>query len=419
MEVYLTGINYSRASATIRERLASGVSQLKDALLLLGNRVSEGVILSTCNRIEIYTLGNENLHAESAAINFLKTQTNLSDADLLTHIYLYRNERAIKHLFCVASGLDSVIIGEFEILGQVNRALEEAEKRGLVGLPLRSLFRQAIATGRRVRKETGISRSAHSVSSVAVELAANAIGDISHSKVLVIGAGEAGRLVAKAARDRGAQQVFIATRDQKKALATAAILDGSPVPMNSLDQLLTTSDIVISCTAAPHLILKYHRVAEAMSTRPGRPLVIIDIAVPRDVEPEVGQIDNVFLYDINDFTKIAELNRHQRQGEIQQATKLIDDEVNRFTCWWQALEVRPTISALVKKAETIRQAQLSLTLKKLPDLSDEERQRLEAMTKSIVQKILHEPIQCLKNDTGKREEYLWAVSELFHLDRED
>jgi glutamyl-tRNA reductase len=417
MEACLTGVNYNRAPAEIRERLAVGIGQLEDALSSFSNYASEGIILSTCNRTEVYTLNGQGHQTDSAVISFLKAQTNLPDADLLPHIYLYHNEKAIKHLFCVASGLDSMIIGEFEILGQIYRALEEAEKRNLVSLPLRSLFQQAIGVGRRARKATSISRGALSVSSAAVELAAEIIGDISRSRILVIGAGEAGRLVAKAAKERQAQEVFIATRNQDKASAIATISDGKPICTDSLDRALTASDIVISCTAAPHFILKRHRIAEAMLARPERPLVIIDMAVPRDVEPEVRQVDNVYLYDIDDFTKIAELNRQQRQGELQQAIELVDDEVRKFTQWWQALEARPTISALAKKAENIRQAQLNMTLKKLPSLSNEERANLDAMTKSIVQKILHEPIQHLQKNSDQ-EAYIKVINELFGLDKD-
>ena len=415
MEVYVIGINYSQTPPVIREKLATGIGRLEDALLSLRTYVAEGVIVATCNRTEIYTSDDENSQVNSAATNFLKAVTELSDAELLPHIYFYQGKEAIKHLFCVASGLDSMIIGEFEVLGQLNRAIEEAEERGLVGLALRKLFHHAIGVGRRVRTETGISRSALSVSSVAVEMAAKVIGDVDQSKVLVIGAGEAGRLVAKAAKERGAAQVSIATRNQEKASAIAAMLNGRPVHMKDLDEELTTTDIVISCTAAPHFILKYPRVVQIMKARPERPLAIIDIAVPRDVEPEVGQIDNVSLYDIDDFTKIAEINRRQRQQEIQQATELIDDEVERFSYWWQTLEARPTISALIKKMENIRQVQFARTVKKLPNLSDEERASLEAMTKSIVQKVLHEPIRHLKESQDK-EAYIRLVKKLFGLD---
>ena len=418
MEVCVVSINYSQTPVVIRERLAVGSNQLRDALILLHNYVSQGIILSTCNRIEVYTLVDKGCPAELAGINFLKARSDLADADLLPYIYLYQSEAAIKHLFCVASGLDSMIIGEFEILGQLNQALGEAEKTCQLGLPLRGLFRQAVRAGRRVRKETGISKNALSVSSVAVDLATEVVGDIRNCKVLVIGAGEAGRLAAKAIRERGGSQIVVASRSREKASALAATLGGDFVSMDNLIQELSVSDIAISGTAAPHLILKFHTVEEAMSARPERPLVLIDIAVPRDVEPGVRQIDNVFLYDINDFTKIVELNREQRQSEIQRAMEIIDDEVGRFTHWWQALEAKPTISALVSKAENIRQTQLGMTLKRLPGLSDEERASLEAMTKSIVQKILHDPIRYLKKNTRKKEDYIRIMNEVFRLDKE-
>jgi len=418
MKVCVVGVNHNTAPIATLGKVAISGHRLQDALLLLHNYVSQGIILSTCNRVEVYTLADKSSSAEFASINFLKAQANLSGSDLLPHIYAYHGEVAIRHLFKVASGLDSMIIGEFEILGQVRRAVEEAQKGHLLGLPLLNLFRRAVRVGRRVRNETGISRNALSVSSVAVDLAAGVVGNIRRSRVLVIGAGEAGRLVAKAVRERGASQITVASRSEERASTLVAMLGGSSVSMDNLKHELTTSDIVISCTGAPHLILKVPIVEEAMSARSKRPLVIIDIAVPRDVEPEVKQVSHVFLYDIDDLTKVSELNSRQRQREVQRAMEIIDEEVKKFTSWWQALEVKPTISALVKKAENIRQAQLNLTLKKLPRLSNEERANIEAMTKSIVQKILHEPLQCLKKNTDKKEGYIQAINELFGLNGE-
>ena len=418
MKVCLVGVKYGTTPIAIRERLAIGSSQLGDALLLLHNYVSEGVILPTCNRTEVYTVTDKGSSPESTVIPFFKAWVNLSDADLLPYTYIHQDEAAIKHLFCVASGLDSLVIGEFEILGQLDRALKEAEKMHLAGLPLVSLFHQALGVGRRVRTETGISRKALSVSSVAVELAAAVVGDISNCQILVIGAGEAGRLVAKAAKERGGRQITIASRSQERASALATTLGGDSVSLDNLAQELSNSDIVITGTAAPHLIVRPPMVKEAMSARPKRPLVIIDIAVPRDVDPEVKQIDNVFLYDINDFTSIIESNREQRENEMQMALKIVEEETERFISRWRAYEVKPIITALVTKAENVRQAQFSKTLKKLPGLSDEERASLEAMTKSIVQKILHEPIQCLKKNTHKKEDYTQVVNELFHLEKE-
>ena len=418
MKVSLVGVNYSKTPVAIREKLTIGSTQFQDALSLLGNHISQGIIIATCNRVEIYSVTDKDHSPELALTTFLKSWANLPDTDLFPYTYIHHDEAAIKHLFCVASGLDSMLIGEHEILGQIKYALKQAEQAGLVGLPLRRLFQQAIGVGRRVRTETRISKNALSVSSVAVELATTVVGNFSRCKILVVGAGEAGSLVAKAVKERGGRQITVASRSPEKASALAATLGAKPISLDDLASMLGTTDIIISGTSAPHLVLRFPAIEEVMSTRPRRPLVIIDIAVPRDVDPRVKQIDNVFLYDINDFTDIVELNREQRKSEMQKAMEVVEDEVERFIFRWLAYEVKPTITTLVTKAESIRQAQFSKTLKKLPGLSDEEQASLETMTKSIVQKILHEPIQCLKRNTHKKRDYIQVINELFHLDKE-
>ena len=417
MQIHIAGVNHSTTPIEIRERLAVSNDRLFDALSLLREYVSQGLILSTCNRIEAYSVV-ESSDSFQPGIDFFKAWANISDADLSPYIYCYQNEAAVRHLFRVASGLDSMIIGEFEILGQVKNSLEEANKARMVEHPLRTLLHQALRVGRQVREETGISKNALSVSSVAVELAAKAIGDLTRCKALVIGTGEAGRLVAKALKERGIAQITATSRSYEKASALAKSLGGSSVDIGSLGQELTGCDIAISCTGAPHLILDLKTLENAMSARANQPLVIIDIAVPRDVDPEVGRLSNVFLYDIDDFTHISERNRKQRETETQKAMEIIESEVKRFTSRWQTMEVKPLISSLVEKAEAIRQAQLKMTLKKLRRLSTEEQQSLEAMTEAIVQKILHGPIQRLKKDAHERDDYIRLVTELFQLDKD-
>ena len=419
MQIHLVGVNHSTTPIEIREKLAVSRRQLSNALLLLHNHVPQGLILSTCNRTEIYSVSDSGCSSQSGSIDFLKAWADIPDGDLSPYLYTYQNEAAVKHLFCVASGLDSMIIGEFEILGQVRQSLAEAKKTHLLELPLRNLFQQAIRVGRRVREKTGISRNALSVSSVAVELAAKAIDDFGNSKVFIIGTGEAGRLVAKALKERGVSQIVVTSRSYEKASSLAAMLGGNSVNISDLGKELAICDIVISCTGAPHQILDLCTVEDAIRARPNRPLVVIDIAVPRDVEPEVRQINNVFLHDIDDLTQLSELNRKQRETETQKAMEIIEAEVKRFTSWWQAIEVKPVVSSLVKKAEDIRQAQLNATLKKLRGLSPEEQQHLEAMTKAIVQKMLDDPIRCLKENVQRREDYVPLVNELFHLDMEE
>ena len=417
MQVCVAGVNHQKTPVSIRGKLAIGADRIQQALFSLSKNVSPGVILSTCNRTEVYVLTVENCTVEPSIINFLNARSNLPQAEILPYIYSYRGEIAVRHLFRVASGLDSMIIGEFEILGQVKRALEEAEKTTLVELPLLEFFRHAIRVGRRVRNETGISKNAISVSSVAVDLAVRGVTDIHQSTVVVIGAGEAGRLVAKATKERGVSQIVVVSRYKEKGTALANMLNGTWMPMENLRQELTTADIVISCSGAPHSILKGGLVEEVMNTRPEHPLVIVDIAVPQDVEPQVRQIKNVFLYDIDELTKLSDSNQKRRQREILTAMQIVDEEVEKFAAHWQELEVKPVISALVKKAENIRQDQLARTLKKLPELSTEELASLQAMTKAIAHKILFNPIQCLKSN-HHREDFIQMTKELFGLDRE-
>ena len=417
MQIHIAGVNHSTTPIEIRERLAVSNDCFSDALNLLREHVSQGLILSTCNRIEVYSVA-ESSESSQPGIDFFKAWAHISDSEILPYIYHYQNEAAVRHLFRVASGLDSMIIGEFEILGQVKNSLEEANKARMVGHPLRTLLHQALRVGRQVREETGISKNALSVSSVAVALAAKAIGDLTRCKALVIGTGEAGRLVAKALKERGIAQITATSRSYEKASALAKTLGGSSVDIGSLGQELINCDIAISCTGAPHLILDLKTLENAMSARANQPLVIIDIAVPRDVDPAVGRLSNVFLYDIDDFTHISERNRKQRETETQKAMEIIESEVKRFTSRWQTMEVKPLISSLVEKAEAIRQAQLKMTLKKLRRLSTEEQQSLEAMTEAIVQKILHDPIQRLKRDAHGRDDYIRLVTELFQLDKD-
>lgn len=418
MQIHVVGVNHSTTPIKVREKLAVSSSHLSDALLLLGDYVSQGLILSTCNRTEVYSASDSDCSSKPG-IDLLKAWAKTPDADLLPYLYFYENEAAVKHLFRVAGGLDSMIIGEYEILGQVKRCLEEAEKAQMVQVPLRNLFHQALQVGRRVREKTGISKNALSVSSVAVDLAAKVISDFSNCKALVIGTGEAGRLVAKALKERDVPQITTTSRSYETASALAAALGGSAVNIGNLGEELGACDIVISCTGAPHFILDLRTVEDAMQARSNRPLVVIDIAVPRDVESEVRQISNVFLYDIDDLTQLSELNRKQRETETRRAMEIVKAEVERFVSWWQATEVKPVISSLMKKAEDIRQTQLDMTLKKLRKLSPKEQESLEAMTKAIVQKILHDPIQSLKNNVHRKEDYVPLVNELFQLDKEE
>lgn len=415
MRISLVGIDHQTTPIAVREKVAISTKKLYDALPVLRSYIPRGIILSTCNRTEVYTIDSDAHHAERSSLDFLKAHVNIPDIDLLQHVYLFENRTAVEHLFRVASGLESMIVGEFEVLGQVGHALEVAEGAGMVNLPLRHIFQSAIRTGRRVREETGISRNALSASSVAVNLAAGIVGDLKRGKMLVIGAGEAGRLVAKAAKDRGISHMVVVGRTQERASALASQLGGTPISPGNLGEELLTTNIVVTCAGAPHRILSVDQVKRAMEKR-SLPLVIIDIAVPRNVEPAVGQIRNVFLYNIDDLTELSALNRKQREDEIQKATQIIDDELDKFALWWQEFKVRPLIRAMMSKAEEIRRSHFDRTVKKLPHLTEEEQYSLEMMTKAIVSKILKDPVQYLKINGS--ENYAKMVREIFRLNEE-
>ncbi len=416
MNASLVGVDHRTAPVAIREKAAIRAEQLQDSMLLLRSHISQGVILSTCNRTEVYAITDDGSHAEEASLNFLKARLHISDAPLPRYMYALRGDVAVEHLFRTASGLDSMIVGEYEVLGQVKQALEVAEKAKMVSFPLRHIFQSAIQTGRRVRRETGISKNAVSVGSVAVDLAIAALGDLENCKMLIIGAGEVGCQVAKAARYRGVSQIIIASRTQERASALTSTLGGIPVRMDSVAEQLKTCNLVVTCADAPHWILDVYRMEVAMGIRPELPLVVIDIAVPRNVDPAVQQIRNVFLYNIDDLTQISERNRTQREGETQKAAEIIAADLAEFTSWWRSLEVRPVVSALMSMSENIRCAQLNKTLKDLRPLSNEERSNLVAMTKSIVTKILQEPINCLKANVNGNSDYAKTVRELFKLE---
>jgi len=413
ISIKLAGINHSTAPLAIREKAAIGVEKISDSLYLLHSLLPHGVILSTCNRTEVYTINDDN--ARATGLDFLKNFLGTSDKALHQHTYTLEGSAAVEHLFRTASGLDSMIIGEYEVLGQVRQALEAAEKAHMVTLPLRHIFQGAIRTGRRAREETGISKNALSVSSVAVDLAAKAVGDLKASRMLVIGAGEAGSLVAKAARDRGISRIVVASRTRERASSLTETLGGTAVSLNDAMQEMCNCNIVITCANAPHSLLTASNMQEMMQNNPRLPLVIIDIAVPRNVEPEVAQIEGVFLYNIDDLYSIHKKNRRQRESEISKAESIVAEEMAKFAIWWRDHKTRPLVRAMMSKAEKIRCSQLKRTMKKMTSLSDEDKYHLEKMTKAIITNILRDPVNAIKANGQKDDNFTETLKELFRL----
>jgi len=415
-QLVMVGVNYGTTPLAVREKVSIPRDRMPQALGSLGENIDRGVILATCNRTEVYAVDSDGRQSERAITTFLQRWSGLSEAELMPYLHRCRDHEAVRHLTDTACGLRSMIVGEHEILGQVRQALEDAERAGMVDMPLRRLFQHAIRVGRKVRDETGISKNALSVSSVAVSLVTGIASDIANLKVLLIGAGEAGKLVAKALFKAGAHHLTVTSRSLGSATELASYLGGTAVDICRMESEMAAADVVVSCTGAPHYVVRRELAERVMRSRQDRPLVFVDISVPRDVEHEVRQIEGVSVYDIDDFMQLSHVNRKAREREMAHASRIIDGEVERFARWWDSLDATPTVSALIQMAEDVRRRQLNLTLKKLPPLSPEERDSLEAMTRSIVSKILHNPIQCLK-DGGSRDEALsQAVEELFGLD---
>jgi len=413
MHFSLAGINHRTASLDVREKAAIGPDGLPGFLHLLRQHLQHGIILSTCNRTELYATGSHASDLKKACVDFL-TNSMCLPPGTAPYLYVMSDQIACEHLFNVACGLDSMVIGEYEVLGQAGQALASAEKAGTVNLPLRHIFESAIRTGRRARGETGISRNPLSLSSIAVNKALDVVNDIARSRIVIIGAGEAGRLALRMACGRGAIDTAVVSRTLQRAVHITGQYGGRPVGPDMLAAELRHADIVIACAASPHPVLHYRQVSAAMISRPQLPMIIIDIALPRNVEPAVSSIGNVHLYNMDDLNGIADNHRQEREAEVAAVKKIIEEELDILMGWWQGYRSRPVIKSLVARAEKIRAAQYHRSLQKLPSLSEEEKQSIDLLTRSIVDKILRDPILYLKSGSGA--ERAETISRLFGLD---
>ncbi len=416
--ILVVGTNHKKAPIEVREKLALTSNQLEKAHHLLTSYVNQGVILSTCNRSEVYTLVSDSKQGTQELESLFSEWCSVSLNDLYSYLYTYLQEDAVRHLFEVSSGLDSMILGDEQIQGQVRQALKTALAGGSLKHPLLRLFQQALRVSKRVRNESGISKYGASASRACVALAKEVFGEIGACSVLIIGAGQAGRLTAKVMRDSNTQQLTIISRTRQKATALAERFNAQVATFNELTECLANSDIVVSSTGASGFILGFDEVRQAMQRREHRPLLLIDIAVPRDIDPQIKRLGNVFLYDIDDLEAVSISDNQERQKKLSKAVTIIDSEVAKFMEWWHALEVVPTIIALRGKAENMRQKEVDKNLGKMSELSEEERTRIDTLTRTIVNKILHHPTVCLK-DRNKGQKYQSMVEEFFALEDGD
>ena len=398
MRLLAVGLSHRTAPVELRESVDFGRSGLDTALHALGAHggSQEAVVLSTCNRAEIYAVGESDA-AGDALRRFFCDYHKVDSSRLAEHLYCHRGIDAARHLFRVAAGLDSLVVGEPQILGQVKAAYATASELQFTGTVTHRLFHTAFAVGKRVRSETGLGEGAVSVSYAAIELARKIFGDLAGRNVLILGAGEMAELTGVHLRAQGVNQITIASRTLATAEALARQLEGRAVPWSELRPALAPADIVVTATGATEPVLTRALVEDAMRSRRSRPLFVIDIAVPRDVEPAVGNLDQVFLYHMDDLQTIVKENLARRSSELTSAESIVDEEVARFASWLQSREVVPTIVALRQRFEQVRQGELRRLEPKLTGLSPEARAKVEEVTRLLVEKLLLTPTEQLKS----------------------
>lgn len=422
MNLVVLGLNHNSAPVEIREKLSISSAKLGEHLSTLKERVPEAreeVILSTCNRVEIYALVSDIKKGVSSLKKFMADYHELDIATLENYTYVYALEEAVEHLFKVSSSLDSMVVGEPQILGQVKSAYKAARELSVTGTVLNNLFERSFSVAKRIRTETGIAENAVSVSYAAVELARKIFGDLSGKTTLLIGAGEMIELAIKHLVAQGVKTVLVANRTYERAVELATQFNGEAVHFDHLHEELKRCDIVISSTGAPHFVVRKELAAKVIAERANRPMFFIDIAVPRDIEPSVNEIDNCYVYDIDDLKSVVESNLAERAKEARKAEEIIRGEVKQFLSWLDHLEVAPTITELRAKAEAIRVMEMEKTVKRLTSVSDKDKETLDKMTAAIVNKILHAPVVNLKKhaETDDGHSYIQALRNLFELDK--
>jgi glutamyl-tRNA reductase len=421
MALFVAGLSHRNAPVELREQLAVDEDKLREVLrdLAATGVVREALILSTCNRVEVYAVADVPGEARAATFRHLCSHRGVDAAPVETALYTHAEGDAVRHAFRVAASLDSMMIGEPQILGQVKDAFALAQSCETVGPALHTLFTQAFTVAKRVRTETEIARHAVSVSFAAVELAKKIFAGLVGRGVLLVGAGKMSELAARHLIDQGAFPLYVANRTWARAQEMARTLSGTAVPFDELPTALAAVDIVITSTGAPDPVIKRETVSRVIAARRGRPLFFIDIAVPRDVEDTVDTLDGVYCYDIDDLKQVVDANIRERAREAHRAEALVEREVAKFLVRQGDVEVIPTIVSLRERLEAIRAGEVKRTLSRLPDATPETHAAIEAMSSAIVNKILHAPITKLRESSraGSPRSWLELVHELFGLGR--
>ncbi len=420
MNILVIGLNHKTAPIEIREKVAFDGPKLDEAIAALKNsaEVKENIILSTCNRVEIYA-GVSGLDSGIESIkdfisNFHEVPRDLLDKSL----YIHKGPAAVKHMYRVASSLDSMIVGEPQILGQLKDAYDSALKNKSTGVFLNKLMRKSVSVAKRIRTETKIAESAVSISFAAVELAKKIFDDLSTKSFMLIGAGEMAELAARHLINNGVKDVYVTNRTIARAEELATEFNGKVIPFESFIQELQHTDIVICSTGAPHYILMKDHVHQTMKARKQKSVFIIDISVPRNIDPEINDLDNVYLYDVDNLQGVIETNIQERAKEAEKAEKIVNEEIGSFLKWNDSLAATPTIVALRSMAEEIRKTELEKTLQKLGPVEEKTIRSIEQLSTAIVNKLIHPPTAALKSEEDEMEQMLDIVQKLFKLETE-
>ena len=417
MHLLLVGTSYQRAPVELRELLAYDRDLRREALERLSAGGAEAAVLSTCNRTEVYAVADATAALEERIYGELATLSRLSHSELAPALYTVADEAAALHLFRVAAGLDSMVPGEAQILGQVREAYNGAREARTAGAVLHRLFRQALRVGKRVRTETAIGENPASVSSAAAELAERVFEELAGRRILLLGAGKVADLTAANLISRGVGEIVVANRSPERADALARRFGGRAVGLDAVEEELEQADVVVASTSSQGVVLSAQQVGRAMRRRRGRPVFFIDVAVPRDLDPAINQLDGCSLYDIDDLERVVAESVAGRREEAVRAEAIVSEEADGFRAWQLSLDVVPAIASLRAKAESIRRAELERVESRLASLSPSQRRAVEALTSQIVAKLLHQPTVRMKEAAAAADGVLYAdaVRHLFGL----
>lgn len=423
MKLALAGLNHRTAPVEVRERFAFSAADVSRALDTLQRQpgLQEGLILSTCNRVEVTAILDDAAEPASVLSAFLATSHNLPADAIRPYLYLYQDNQAIRHLFRVASSLDSMVVGEPQILGQLKQAYTQARESGAVGTYLETVLTRAFNVAKRVRTETEIGQSAVSISYAAVELAREIFGSLNRRRVMIIGAGKMSEAAARHLQRGGASEILISNRTQQRAEEVAQIFGGKVIPYEQTLNRLPEVDIVITSSGAPHYILTRDSVRRAIEVRRNQPMFLIDIAVPRNIDPAVNELEHAFLYDIDDLQRIVDRNLRGRREVADEAERIVDQEVERLLARLRSRDVTPTIVSLQEQLEAVRRDVMSRYRPKLGPLTAEQEETLDALTRGIINKIAHGPISEMRRHAseqqgGESTEIVSFVRRMFRLE---